>query len=121
TSLGYISNLTSDAQTQLNNAQSLISGLQTQVNGKVAKTGDIITGTLEVQGGLRTENTGPYLKKKIVEIGDWNMDANPSKDVAHGLGSSYKKIRSISVMVRDDTDTNIYPLERTTQGVSWPG
>ena len=43
----------------------------------------------------------------ILNIGDWNMNAaaNGSVTVAHGLGANYKKIRSISVIIRDDTDS----------------
>jgi hypothetical protein len=73
--------------------------------GKVAKAGDVMTGSLEIQGGFRTLNSGPYLLTKVVEIGDWNMDTSNTKDVAHGL-ANHKKIRSVSVIVRDDTDAN---------------
>ena len=44
------------------------------------------------------------IKKKIIEIGDWDMDATTSITVAHGLGSNFTKIRSVSVMIiRDDS------------------
>src|SRR5690606_22886004 len=40
----------------------------------------------------------------VVNIGDWNIDSDISKAVAHGL-PDYKKIRSISITIRDDSDT----------------
>lgn len=55
-------------------------------------------------GGLKTSASQPALGIKVVNIGDWNMDTTVSVNVAHGL-SDYKKIRSISVVVRNDTDT----------------
>ena len=43
----------------------------------------------------------------IVNIGDWNMAADLSKVVTHGL-SDFKKVREIGVMIRDDADSNYY-------------
>jgi hypothetical protein len=51
------------------------------------------------------------LNRKIVEIGDWNMNSTASVTVAHGVTSS--KIRAISVMVRNDSTSspvNLYPF-----------
>lgn len=44
------------------------------------------------------------LKIKIMNIGDWNLDSTASVLVAHGI-ADYTKIRSVSVVVRDDTDS----------------
>jgi hypothetical protein len=46
------------------------------------------------------------LHTKIVEIGDWDMDAGATKAVAHGLTLS--KIRDVEVVVRNDDDTAHY-------------
>ncbi|KKN66851.1 hypothetical protein LCGC14_0467190 [marine sediment metagenome] len=54
---------------------------------------------------------GANLLLKVIEIGDWDMDAASSHNVAHGIGASYKNIRSISGIIRDDDDTNYYKLE----------
>ncbi len=43
------------------------------------------------------------VKTKIIEIGDWNMDTTGSVSVAHGLVLA--DIRSISVLIRGDSDT----------------
>lgn len=102
TELGYVSGVTS--------------AIQTQLNGKVNDTGDTITGTLEIQGGIRTAASGAYLKQKIVDIGDWNMDTTSPLAVAHGLTLS--KIRDVAVMIRNDADTTYYLLNDTTNGGS---
>lgn len=46
------------------------------------------------------------LKVKVVEIGGWDMDADASKNVAHGLTLS--KIRAVSVVVRNDAGDTYY-------------
>ncbi len=53
------------------------------------------------------------LKTKIIEIGDWDMDTTITLTVAHGLTLS--AIRSISVLIRNDLDTNsrIFPIPNT--------
>lgn len=76
--------------------------------GKVSKSGDVITGTLEVQGGIKTD-TGSYLKKKVVQIGDWNMSTTGSVAVLHGVGDS-QKIRSVSAMIRNDDASLLIPI-----------
>jgi hypothetical protein len=42
------------------------------------------------------------IQRKIVNIGDWNMDTTASVSVAHGI-SDYTKIRSVSVMICADS------------------
>lgn len=53
---------------------------------------------------------GNQLITKVVEIGDWDMDADPSVDIAHGLGTDYKKTRGLSVIIRDDADASFFAL-----------
>ncbi len=57
------------------------------------------------------------LKTKMIEIGDWDMDATDFVYVAHGLMST--KIRSYSCLVRQDADTGYYvfPFHETVQNV----
>jgi hypothetical protein len=58
---------------------------------------------LRVLAGIsKTTDGANSIKTKIVDIGDWNMDTTSSKTVAHGVTAN--KIRSVSVMIRDDTD-----------------
>ncbi len=44
------------------------------------------------------------LNQKVIEIGDWNMVTTTTVLVAHGLTTS--KIRAVSVLIRDDSNTN---------------
>ena len=47
-------------------------------------------------------------EKTIIDIGDWDMDANASTTVAHGL--TLAKIRSVTGMIRDDAGTTQYGI-----------
>jgi hypothetical protein len=66
---------------------------------------------------LNTKNITPStlgdvlgdLLSKTVSIGDWNMDSTITVDIAHGL-SDFKKVRSISVIVRNDDDDEYWDL-----------
>ena len=49
------------------------------------------------------------VRRKIVDIGDWDMDGTAILSVAHTIGD-FKKIRSVQAFVRNDTDTLYYPL-----------
>ena len=51
----------------------------------------------------------PQLRSKVVEIGSWNMDTAATVAVTHGI-SDYRKIRSISGVLRDDGDTILAPI-----------
>lgn len=51
------------------------------------------------------------LNKKVISIGDWNMNSTSAITVAHGL--DFTKIRSIDAFVRSDSDAvivGVYPL-----------
>jgi len=49
------------------------------------------------------------LTKKIVSIGDWDMDSSPTTTIAHGL-SDFTKIKAVEVMILNDAGNAIYPL-----------
>lgn len=53
------------------------------------------------------------LKAKVVEIGDWDMDASVDGDqnlaVPHGLPAT-AKIRRVEAVIRNDADTDLYML-----------
>lgn len=57
-------------------------------------------GNLITNGGIDAGNNGTYLKTKVIEIGDWNMDSTSAKAVTHGLTKS--SIRSVNVIIRSD-------------------
>ncbi len=70
----------------------------TSTSGVSIQVGYDISGTVSLK----------RLYTKIIEIGDWNMDANTNKDVTHGLEKS--KIRRTSYIIRDDNDTFMYAV-----------
>lgn len=52
------------------------------------------------------------LKVKVIEIGDWNMDANGNPAIApvHGL-ADISKVRTMKAFIRNDAGTVITPLD----------
>lgn len=58
---------------------------------------------------INTVCDGGVLKHKVIDIGDWDMDATVNIQVAHGL--TRDNIRQISVVVRDDAAEDYYPLD----------
>lgn len=60
--------------------------------------------------GIDSGNNGAFLKSKVIEIGDWNMDSSDIIDVAHGV-SDHETIRICSVMIRDDGGSYMYELD----------
>lgn len=57
------------------------------------------------------ESTSVNLLTKVVEIGEWDMQADVSKIVEHGL-PDYKKIRAMYAIIRNDADTDYTPIDR---------
>jgi len=67
---------------------------------------------IEVVGG---GNTGGGLISTVVNIGDWDMDANANIFVTHGI-TDYTKIKSIDVTIIPDASTSIIPLTTAFSG-----
>lgn len=51
------------------------------------------------------------LLTKVINIGDWDMDANPTRTISHGLTAL--NIRTISAVIRHDEDTFLVDLNMT--------
>lgn len=54
--------------------------------------------------------SGELLRCTIIPIGDWNMDADNSKLVTNPFSTNFDNIRSISVMIRNDSGVSFYQL-----------
>lgn len=97
-----------------------------QPAGNFTVTGDIaVTGTVDgrdiATDGAALDALGVQnvaLNTKVVDIGDWNMDATGSVNVAHGL--TFADIRNVSIMIRNDVD-NSYSNLFYDDGVSVGG
>lgn len=132
TTLGYISTLSSNAQTQLNSKLNLSGGtltgslvLSANLNVVLSGTG-IVSGASGMYigdasgygafpGGISTQNPyGSYWKIKILDIGTWNMDTTPSKSISHGISSGLTKIIAVKASIYNDSATS------TTDFVSSP-
>lgn len=58
------------------------------------------------------------LTTKVINIGDWDMQTNSNKTVAHGV-PDFTTIRSISVVIRNDNNTYHYDLTRAGIIARW--
>lgn len=65
------------------------------------------SGNKTITGGIDIGNDGTFLKRKVLEIGDWNMDSTTQALVAHGL-SDQMAIRAMSVIIRNDLNNQVY-------------
>jgi hypothetical protein len=72
------------------------------------------SGGVDMPQGIDPGDNGTYWKTKIVEIGDWNMDANANVLVSHGLTKA--NIRAVTAMVRDDSDDQYFPVPTDITG-----
>ena len=66
--------------------------------------------------GILTDSggTGEYLATIVKEIGDWDMVADATVSVVHGITSA--NLRSISVLIRNDLGTTFYTLGGAASG-----
>jgi hypothetical protein len=80
--------------------------------------GSVVTGVQDTGGFSKTTSeipvqftSGQYttkfddygLRRKTVEIGDWDMNTAASATVAHGLSATaWKNIRSVEIIIRND-------------------
>lgn len=64
---------------------------------------------------LQSKVASTALDTKIIDIGDWDMDATIGISVAHGLSATeWKTARVIDCIIRNDTDGTYSPLSRGT-------
>lgn len=72
------------------------------------------TGVLTGGGGVVAGTGNATLLKKIINIGDWDMDTTQTVSVAHGLTLS--KIRKIDVLIQIDAGTGSDAVYLLTTG-----
>ncbi len=61
--------------------------------------------------GIPDQTGGNPLLVKVIEIGDWDMNANLSPAVRPVHGITLSKIRSVTAMIRNDAGTAHYVLD----------
>ena len=72
-----------------------------------------VTPAIIANGGIRTD-TVTTIKVKVLNIGDWDMDTDAVKTVAHGL--TMTKIRGVTCLIRNDTDDVYTPVGQGQDG-----
>lgn len=56
--------------------------------------------------------SGLIIRYKVIDIGNWNMDADAAVNIAHGLGAT-QYILGIYGTVRNDANSSIYPIAQS--------
>jgi hypothetical protein len=91
------------------------------IDGVVCKDG-VVTGDLtgnadtatQADGVKETGSGACVIHKKIIEIGDWNMQTSESVFIAHHLDAD--KIRFVRTAIRNDANSAKYPLNFSSGG-----
>ncbi len=83
-----------------------VSGALNVGSNLTVQSGLSVAGTSTLTGNVTLGGVdGTLLKFKVIEIGDWDIDASPFINIAHSLGGAWKNVRSTSIIVRNDADT----------------
>lgn len=89
--------------------------------GKIAIAQIVLaTSTTTITNSLITDERALYatetqaLHTKLIDIGDWNMVASTTVNIAHGL--TYSKIRKVEALIRNDGDTASYDFSSADNG-----
>lgn len=77
---------------------------------------DDITNAFNANGGIDIGGNGTVIKKKNINIGDWNMDSTLSVSVNHGL--TFDNILSVTVIIINDAGSSLYPIDFINVGTS---
>jgi hypothetical protein len=85
-----------------------------RADGGLDVPGDLdVGGDISAAGWVET-GAGRTIAVSVVDIGDWNMDATASVNVAHGL--TFSSIIGAQVWVRTDTNATKFPLDFAQAG-----
>ena len=71
-----------------------------------------------VESGYDTRFDDYGLRRKTLEMGDWNMDSTETISVTHSLGNNqWQGTRSVELVIRNDDDTTYYDGDRAGENV----
>lgn len=91
----------------------LVSGTNAEASPTIIRPNDYAGTTNEKVWKLAVNDpSSGGLNWTTITIGDWDMDATLSVSVAHGL-ADITKIRCINIIIRNDNDTVLSPIDRT--------
>ena len=79
-----------------------------QINEKTSDAGVLIDNVLLKDNGIQTDSGGTdeLLRTKVIEIGDWDMNADGSTTVTHGL--TLANIRLVTAFIRRDDNLSYF-------------
>ena len=109
-----IKQITGQAQWYVDPDYSIAGGtvIADTISEKTSAAGVTIDSCLIKDGGVAAVSDGTnIIKTKIINIGTWDMDTTANVSVAHGVTLS--KIREVSVLIRNNADTERHPLGGT--------
>jgi len=121
TTSSYISTLLDDETAA--EARATLGAAQSGTNTDITSLADGTTATTQSSGDNSTKLATTefaeaaaaaaaaavvVLNTKVIDIGDWNMDADNTVAVAHGL--TLANIRTVSAMIRNDGSGTYYPI-----------
>jgi hypothetical protein len=115
---GFQGDVTGNADTVTNGVYTTgaqtIAGVKTFSDGILSDVTGDLTGNADTatqaDGVKETGSGAGVVHKKIIAIGDWNMDSTSSVNFPHGL--TFSKIRSATVYIRDDTGASLNSIIR---------
>ena len=68
-----------------------------------------------IESGYDTRFDDYGLRRKTLELGDWDMDASDNLEVAHGLiNNQWQGMREVELVIRNDDDTTYYTGHQAT-------
>jgi hypothetical protein len=83
-----------------------LAGLIAYIPADLSIKGSILNSVILAAG---VSENSRIIRRKIIDIGDWNMDVDAAKSVNHGL--TLNTIRRVNVLIRNDNATSYRPLE----------
>jgi len=99
------------------NAGTVTGGVYTSGNQTIA---GVKTFSSTIVGSIdsikETGEAAGTVRKRIIEIGDWNMSTLTNVNIPHGLTLS--KIIAVNILIRDDSG-NLYPLTHQTSAAEY--
>lgn len=83
------------------------------IDGTTTMTGQLnLTNSVYITGGLATGGDTTLIKTKTVSIGDWNMDADATATIAHGLSNFFPI--DVGGMIVNDSGGTFRPIGNYT-------
>jgi hypothetical protein len=84
------------------------------IGNRLYTENNILTDSETLTASLDKLDKAVVLNTKIIEIGNWNMDSIAVVDVP--IGIDFKRVRNVSVLIRNDADDNYFDFVSAQAG-----